>query len=542
MLGERMAHNTGRSKSACEHFVRSFFSTLKEALQNDNIVKIKGFGTFKLVVVNARESINISTGQRVSLPEYNKITFTPDKTMKDKVNRPFSQFASLALDDEELQILEENQREAQDNSNSLLNGQKHSEQLSNNAQEIETEKPEQVDVKSLQLNTKSRQGGTKPLQVETKSPQVKTKPEDPLQTTRNAELASKIVPISTSQPERLQRPIGYDKIENYNQSGAGKNQSNKGNNHSCGDYNQDDNGNNLRGVNLDPRDASQNLRGEDHCQIDEDYNQSNNGKGQRSEDKYQNCVNNAPNSSTENLEVIKGDDANTSVTELQKKPGGGEETIDAADISANTYEDDAASNDNNIDNGSDHSCEKKRRSFVWILWLILVLIVGAGGYTAGYLHVIPTPVLDPYCIGTQPRKSLPALDTKTKRLSPAKRQNNSLNKPNKSGKIITTTAKSPAQTPASGTTGVDFCYSKTTTRPASTNTPLRGSASAPNKATTHSASTNNTQRGAASTPNKAITHSASTNNTQRGSASAPNKAKRGNNISKNPKDNNHNSY
>lgn len=111
MLGERMAQTTGRSKSACEHFVRSFFSTLKEALQNDNIVKIKGFGTFKLVVVNARESVNINTGKRVNLPEYNKITFTPDKAMKDKVNRPFSQFTSVALDDDELMVVEETQKE-----------------------------------------------------------------------------------------------------------------------------------------------------------------------------------------------------------------------------------------------------------------------------------------------------------------------------------------------------------------------------------------------------------------------------------------------
>lgn len=111
MLGERMAQTTGRSKSACEHFVRSFFSTLKEALQNDNIVKIKGFGTFKLVVVNARESVNINTGKRVNLPEYNKITFTPDKAMKDKVNRPFSQFSSVALDDDELMVVEETQKE-----------------------------------------------------------------------------------------------------------------------------------------------------------------------------------------------------------------------------------------------------------------------------------------------------------------------------------------------------------------------------------------------------------------------------------------------
>lgn len=107
MLAEKLSQDFEYSKTASEHFVRSFFSTLKEALQKDNIVKIKGFGTFKLVVVNARESVNINTGQRVSLSQYNKITFTPDKVLKDKVNRPFSQFATIALDDEEIKIVEQ---------------------------------------------------------------------------------------------------------------------------------------------------------------------------------------------------------------------------------------------------------------------------------------------------------------------------------------------------------------------------------------------------------------------------------------------------
>lgn len=106
MLSEMMANNTGRSKSATEQFVRNFFSVLKEALQRDNIIKIKGFGTFKMVVVNARESVNVNTGERVSIAEYNKITFTPDKSLKERINRPFAQFDTITLDDEDLEIVE----------------------------------------------------------------------------------------------------------------------------------------------------------------------------------------------------------------------------------------------------------------------------------------------------------------------------------------------------------------------------------------------------------------------------------------------------
>lgn len=106
MLSEMMANNSGRSKAATELFVRTFFTTLKDALQRDNIIKIKGFGTFKMVVVNARESVNVNTGKRVSISEYNKITFTPDKTLKDRINRPFSQFDTIVIDDADVDMIE----------------------------------------------------------------------------------------------------------------------------------------------------------------------------------------------------------------------------------------------------------------------------------------------------------------------------------------------------------------------------------------------------------------------------------------------------
>ena len=105
MLSEMMANNSGRSKSSAESFVRTFFTTVKDALQRDNIIKIKGFGTFKLVVVSARESINVNTGERVNIAGYNKITFTPDKTLKDRVNRAFAQFDTMILDDEDISVI-----------------------------------------------------------------------------------------------------------------------------------------------------------------------------------------------------------------------------------------------------------------------------------------------------------------------------------------------------------------------------------------------------------------------------------------------------
>ncbi|MBO4487659.1 MAG: HU family DNA-binding protein [Bacteroidaceae bacterium] len=105
VLAEMMANNNGRSKASTEQFARAFFATLKDALQRDNIIKIKGFGTFKLVVVSPRESVNVNNGERVNIAGYNKITFTPDKALKDRVNKPFAQFDTMLLEDEDLKTL-----------------------------------------------------------------------------------------------------------------------------------------------------------------------------------------------------------------------------------------------------------------------------------------------------------------------------------------------------------------------------------------------------------------------------------------------------
>lgn len=106
MLSDMMASNSGNSKTTTETFVKNFFSVLKEALQKDNIIKIKGFGTFKLVVVAARESVNVNTGERVSIAEYNKITFTPDKSLKTRVNKPFEQFDTILIENEDVEMVE----------------------------------------------------------------------------------------------------------------------------------------------------------------------------------------------------------------------------------------------------------------------------------------------------------------------------------------------------------------------------------------------------------------------------------------------------
>ena len=89
----------GMNKKDAEVFVRTMFELIEEALATEKYVKIKGFGTFKLTEVDSRESVNVNTGERIEIQGHTKISFTPDATMKDLINKPFSHFETVILNE-----------------------------------------------------------------------------------------------------------------------------------------------------------------------------------------------------------------------------------------------------------------------------------------------------------------------------------------------------------------------------------------------------------------------------------------------------------
>ncbi len=82
-----------------DNFVKAFFGIISDALIDDGVVKIKGLGTFKLVEMQERESVDVTTGERIVIPGHLKVAFTPDTLLKDQVNRPFSIFQTVVLND-----------------------------------------------------------------------------------------------------------------------------------------------------------------------------------------------------------------------------------------------------------------------------------------------------------------------------------------------------------------------------------------------------------------------------------------------------------
>ena len=78
-------------------FVEAFQSIFEEALLRDKILKISGLGTFKLVPVESRKSVNVNTGEEFEIASHYKLTFTPDASLKDKVNEPLAHLETTEL-------------------------------------------------------------------------------------------------------------------------------------------------------------------------------------------------------------------------------------------------------------------------------------------------------------------------------------------------------------------------------------------------------------------------------------------------------------
>ena len=98
-LANALANKMKLEPNVAKLFVTNLFDVVRQAVETERIVKVKGLGTFKLIEVSARESVNVNNGERVIIGSHGKISFTPDPIMKELVNKPFSQFETVVLND-----------------------------------------------------------------------------------------------------------------------------------------------------------------------------------------------------------------------------------------------------------------------------------------------------------------------------------------------------------------------------------------------------------------------------------------------------------
>lgn len=98
-LIDLLAKKQGITKKEAETFLRELINVISENIEQNEPVKIKDFGTFKLTKVSARKSVDVNTGEAIEIAAHYKLTFTPDKSLREAINRPFAHFESVLLED-----------------------------------------------------------------------------------------------------------------------------------------------------------------------------------------------------------------------------------------------------------------------------------------------------------------------------------------------------------------------------------------------------------------------------------------------------------
>lgn len=153
-LAGRLSELNHLSPDQGNDFVARFFEVLENGLLRENMVKIKGFGTFKIVEVADRESIDVNTGERILIQGHSKLSFIPDVEMRDKVNRPFVAFEPIVLnegtDEEEMAFIPEDSIEAEIDD----------EDLELQAERIQTPVSESIGEKPVSEPVSEKQGAT----------------------------------------------------------------------------------------------------------------------------------------------------------------------------------------------------------------------------------------------------------------------------------------------------------------------------------------------------------------------------------------------
>ncbi|MBQ8454407.1 MAG: HU family DNA-binding protein [Bacteroidaceae bacterium] len=123
-LAKTMAQKKGISQRSAEAFLREFFDGIVQNVSTEKLVKVKGLGTFKLIEVQDRESVNIKSGERIIIRGHSKISFTPETSLRDLVNKPFADFQSVVINEgtsiEDMERLPEDAKDVEEEMSDII--------------------------------------------------------------------------------------------------------------------------------------------------------------------------------------------------------------------------------------------------------------------------------------------------------------------------------------------------------------------------------------------------------------------------------------
>ncbi|MDR1746906.1 MAG: HU family DNA-binding protein [Tannerella sp.] len=92
-----LAERTGRTTAMTERFIEELIDIINDGITKDQSVKIKGLGSLNIILVKERESVHVNTGERILIPAHHKLSFLPDKGLKELINKPFSSFEAVEI-------------------------------------------------------------------------------------------------------------------------------------------------------------------------------------------------------------------------------------------------------------------------------------------------------------------------------------------------------------------------------------------------------------------------------------------------------------
>ncbi|WP_455162458.1 HU family DNA-binding protein [Tannerella forsythia] len=135
-IAEILTAKTGREKADIETFIETLIAVINDVITHNGVVRIKGIGSFKVIPVKERESVHVNTGERIVIPAHHKLSFLPDKILKEKINRPFAFFEAIEANETE-------------NSETASSGLSNDDEEDENDEPITAEEPVQKPVREV---------------------------------------------------------------------------------------------------------------------------------------------------------------------------------------------------------------------------------------------------------------------------------------------------------------------------------------------------------------------------------------------------------
>lgn len=163
-FADLLAERGGISRGKALKVVQSLFGVIKDGLLQDDFVKIKGLGTFKVVKMGKRESVSVNTKERIVIEEHSRLVFTPDAAFKSRVNRPFENFQTIVFDDDkEAEKLPIDEKEGEETEQTT---EVHTIELEGEDRAPEPEREDVMEVKTIDLGETTEEKEETPEQTE----------------------------------------------------------------------------------------------------------------------------------------------------------------------------------------------------------------------------------------------------------------------------------------------------------------------------------------------------------------------------------------